>query len=279
MDKIDRLGWAAGIVFVSYGLRIGIRVSSPEIMDRIKGLLPPKARPARGPRVGRLYSLIVSGTKVGSHVRRLNVLYGNTVQLSRSKDTELVLEALERDLQLYVAEWARRRVFVHAGVVGWRGKAIVIPGRTMSGKTTLVKALVEAGATYYSDEYAVLDERGRVHPYLKPMSVWENGDRSPKEVFPEALGGTSGVKPLPVGLVLATSYREGARWRPRELLPGRAVMALLDHTVSVRRKPERALTTLREVVADALVLKGVRGEAAETAERVLRRSEQAGRGS
>ena len=35
MDKINRLGWAAGIVFVSYGLRIGIRVSSPEIMDRI----------------------------------------------------------------------------------------------------------------------------------------------------------------------------------------------------------------------------------------------------
>ena len=31
-------------------------------------------------------------------------------------------------------------------------------------------------------------------------------------------------------------------------------MALLDHTVSVRRKPERALTTLRQVVADAQAL-------------------------
>ena len=77
MDKIDRLGWAAGITFVSYGLRIGIRVSSPEIMDRIKGLLPPKAKPARGPRVERLYSLIVSGTKAGSHVRRIHVLCGS----------------------------------------------------------------------------------------------------------------------------------------------------------------------------------------------------------
>ncbi|MCH7856610.1 MAG: hypothetical protein IIB37_07650 [Gemmatimonadetes bacterium] len=279
MDKIDRLGWAAGITFVSYGLRIGIRVSSPEIMDRIKGLLPPKAKPARGPRVERLYSLIVSGTKAGSHVRRINVLYGDAVRLARSKDTEPVLEALERDLQLYVAEWARRRVFVHAGVVGWRGRAIVIPGRTMSGKTTLVKALVEAGATYYSDEYAVLDERGRVHPYPKPLSIRDNGGGRAKEILPEALGGTTGVKPLPVGLVVTTSYREAARWRPRQLLPGRAVMALLAHTVSVRRKPERALTVLREVVADALVLKGVRGEAAETAEKLLRRAEQAARGS
>jgi hypothetical protein len=230
--------------------------------------------------VGRLFSLIVRGTKVGSNVRRFNILYADSVQLARSKDTDLVLETLERELQLYVAEYARRRVFVHAGVVGWRGKAIIIPGRTMSGKTTLVKALVEAGATYYSDEYAVLDERGRVHPYPKPLSLRENGDGRAKEVRPEDFGGTTGVKPLPVGLVVATSYREGAHWRPRQLVPGRAVMALLTHTVSVRRKPERALITLRQVVADALVLKGARGEAGEVAERLLARlTEQADRGS
>ncbi len=255
-------------------------MSSPEIMDRIEGLLPPNVKPARGPRVGCLYSLIVSGTRVGSNTRRFNILYRDAAQLARTKDTDLVLEALERDLQLYVAEQARRRVFVHAGVVGWQGRAIVIPGRTMTGKTTLVKALVEAGATYYSDEYAVFDERGRVHPYPKPMSVRENGDGRPKEILPEALGGTTGVKPLPVGLVVATSYRKAARWRPRQLLPGRAVMALLAHTVPIRRKPERALTTLRQVVADASVIKGVRGEAEEVADGLLARlTEQAVRGS
>ena len=279
MEKIDRLGWATGIAFVSYGLRIGIRVSSPEIMDRLEDVLPPHARPARGPRVERLYSLIVSGTKVGSNARRFNILYADAVQLARTKDTDQVLEVVEGNLQLYVAEQARRRVFVHAGVVGWRGSAIVIPGRTMSGKSTLIKALVDAGATYYSDGYAVFDERGRVHPYLKPLSMRENGGGHPKKILPEALGGTTGVKPLPVGLVVATSYREGARWRPRQLLPGRAVMALLAHTVSARRKPERALTTLRQVVADALVLKGARGEATEVAEALLGRlTEQAGPG-
>ena len=271
MERIDRLGWAAGRAFVSYGLRIGIRVSSPEIMDRIEGMLPPHTKPARGPRVGSLYSLIVSGTKGGSHTRRFNILYADSVELVRTKDTDLVLETLESDLQLYVAEQARRKVFVHAGVVGWRGRAIVIPGRTMSGKTTLVKALVEAGATYYSDEYAVFDERGRVHPYPRPLSLRRNGGGRPKEVLPEALGGTTGVRPLPVGLVVATSYREGANWRPRRLLPGRAVMALLAHTVSARRKPERALTTLRQVVSDTLVIKGVRGEAREVAGALLGR--------
>ncbi len=280
MKKIDRLGWAAGIAFVSYGLRIGIRASSLEIMDRIEGVLPPHAKPARGPRVGCLYSLIASGTKVGSNVRRFNILYADAVQLVRTKDTDQVLEALERDLQLYVAEQARRRVFVHAGVVGWRGRAIVIPGRTMSGKSTLIKALVEAGATYYSDEYAVLDERGRVHPYPKPMSMRQNGGGRPKKILPEALGGTTGVKPLPLGLVVATSYRECARWRPRPLSPGRAVMELLAHTVSARRDPERAFATLRSATAEALVIKGARGEAVEIAEVLLGRlTEQPGRGS
>ena len=57
-------------------------------------------------------------------------------------------------------------------------------------------------------------------------------------------------------------------------------MAPLAHTVSASRKPERALTALRQVVLDALVLTGVRGEAAEVAEVLLGRlTEQAGRGS
>ena len=278
MEKIDRLGWAAGIAFVSYGLRIGIRASSPQILDRLQGLLPPDAKPARGPRVQCLYSLIVRGTKVGPNVRRFNILYADAVPLARTKDTDQVLEALEMDLQLYVAERARRRVFVHAGVVGWRGRAIVIPGRTMSGKTTLVRALVRAGATYYSDEYAVLDERGRVHPYPKPMSIRKNGGGRPMKIFPEAFGGTTGVRPLPVGLVVATSYREGARWRPRRLSPGRAVMELLAHTVSARRDPERAFATLRSATGEATVIKGARGEAEEIAEALLGRlTEQAGR--
>ena len=280
MQKVDRLGWAAGMAFVSYGLRLGIRVSSPEIMDRIAGVLPPHAKPARGPRVERLYSLIASGTRVGSKVRRVNILYADAVPLVRTKDTDQAIEALERDLQLYVAERARLRVFVHAGVLGWRGRAIVIPGRSMSGKSTLVKALVEAGATYYSDEYAVLDKHGRVHPYPKPLSMRQNGGGLPKKIHPEALGGKTGVRPLPIGLVVATRYRPGVRWRPRPISPGRAVMELLANTVPARLDPERAFATLRSATAEAMVLKGARGEAEEVAEGLLGRlTEQVDRGS
>ena len=273
MDRIDRLGWAAGISFVSYGLRIGIRASKREVLDRLTDLLPPYTKPARGSRVQRLYSLVVGRNTRGSNIRRFNMLYVDSVRVARSMQLNEVLDALESDLQLYVADTARRRLFVHAGVVGWNGRAIVIPGRSHSGKSTLVAALLEAGATYYSDEYAVFDEQGRVHPYAKRLTLrHESGWRAGKLQY-EHDGGV-GVKPLPVGLVVITNHRAGARWRPSPMSQAKAVMALLTHTVSVRRQPKRALAILPRIAAQAVVLKGARGEAGEMIEYLLSKSDE-----
>ena len=87
----------------------------------------------------------------------------------------------------------------------------------------------------------------------------------------EELGGRAGIKPLPVGLVLVSSYKAGARWKPRTLSAGQGALALLDNTVSARLKPEAALDTLRTVVSHAPVLKGTRGEAGDIAEALLSR--------
>ena len=77
---------------------------------------------------------------------------------------EYALTMLESQIQGHIALDATEFVFIHAGVVADGGRAIVIPGLSFSGKTTLVRALVEAGAVYYSDEFAALDENGRVLP-------------------------------------------------------------------------------------------------------------------
>ena len=139
-------------------------------MGAVLDLLPPGWRPAQSPIVDRIYSLVVGGTSPTAKLRRFNLLYVGSARLVRSMDLARVFEVLETDLQLFVAEMARRRLFVHAGVVGWNGRAIVIPGRSFSGKTTLVGEMLRNGATYYSDEYAVFDSRGRVHPYPSSLS-------------------------------------------------------------------------------------------------------------
>ena len=269
MAKVDRLGWADGVCFVAFGLRIGIRVNSPEALGPVLDLLPPGWRPAQSPIVDRIYSLVAGGTDPTAKVRRFNLLYVGSARLARSMDLARVFEILETDLQLYVAEMARRRLFVHAGVVGWGGQAIVIPGRSFSGKTTLVEELLRLGATYYSDEYAVFDSRGRVHSYPRPPSL-RVGDTDREARRPTGLARQDSTSPpLPVALVVVTNYRSDARWAPRALSPGRAVLALLANTVAARRKPKSAITTLRNVVSDARLLQGVRGEAKETAASLL----------
>jgi len=273
MQKVDRLGWAAGFSLKSYGVRIGIRSNEPSLLDRVVNLLPHGWEEASSPVVDRVYSILVGGAGARANLRRFSILYRDHIQLARSTDLEVVLDRFESDLRLFVAELARHRVFVHAGVVGWKGKAIVIPGRSYSGKSTLVAALVRAGATYYSDEYAVFDSRGRVHPFAKPLELREEGEYAQTKVSVAELGGHSGKKPLPVGLVIMTQFKRGARWRPRTLTAGTGVLELLFNTVSARRNPEEAMATLQRVTASAAVLKGVRGNAAELVTSILARLE------
>lgn len=271
MDEVDRLGWAVGFSLKSYGVRIGIRSNDAAALASACQHLPSEWERATSPVVDRVYSIMIGGKGSRANGGRLNLLYGDEVSLSRSSDLNDVFERLESDLRLFVAELATHRVFVHAGVVGWQGRGIVIPGRSYSGKSTLVAALVRAGATYYSDEYAVLDSRGRVHPFSKPLELREEGEFRQTKITAAELGGQSGTKPLPVGLVLMTQFKSGARWRPRKLTPGKGVLEMLFNTVSARRSPGRALATLQRVTAQAEVLKGVRGDAADVVDALLRR--------
>ena len=273
MKEVDRLGWAVGFSLKSYGVRIGIRSNDPAALERVCSHLPSEWERVSSAVVDRVYSIKIGGKGSRASVRRLNLLYGDDVQLARSPDLDSVFETLESDLRIFVAELAKDRVFVHAGVVAWKGQAIVIPGRSYSGKSTLVAELVRAGATYYSDEYAVLDSRGRVHPFSKPLELREEGQFRQTKITAAELVGQTGSKPLPVGLVLISRYKSGARWRPQKLTAGKGVLEMLFNTVSARRSPGRALATLQRVAEQADVLKGVRGDAGKVVPALLQRVE------
>jgi len=268
MRKIDRLGWTEGFAFESFGVRVGLRATNARALEALTERLPPGWRRSKAKTVERLYSIYSPADEARRGVRRFHLLYGDHARLARSEEFENVVEAFETDLHAYVAEEARRGLFVHAGAVGWRGRAVVLPGRSYSGKTTLVAELVRAGATYYSDEYAVLDARGRLHPFTRPLSVREEGGAR-RKVSPEALEASVGERPLPVALVVVSEYRPEARWRPRRLSSGRGLLELLAHTVSARRQPAVALGTLGEVASRARIWKGARGEARACAASIL----------
>jgi len=274
MEKLDRLIWSGGISLSIFGVRIGIRVSAPELLDALKSCLPLGWKSAGSTAVERVYSVI--GTGVGSpqeFARRFNFLFANAQQLARTPNWEDLCETLESDLDFYVAQTTRSWLFVHAGVVGWKGRAVVIPGRSYSGKTTLVRALLEAGATYYSDEFAVLDQEGRVHPFPRALSVRSNATAS--RIAAAQLGAQTGRASLPVGLLILTRYKPGVHWWPKVLSVGEGMLGMLQNTLAARRYPELAFTTLASAISEAQVLAGTRGEALETAQLIAQHLEQA----
>jgi hypothetical protein len=232
------------------------------VLDDVVARLPTGWQTRPRPLVDHLVSFVVGGAS--GAVRRFHLVYADARRLVRTTERHEALAVLENHLTQAVAEMAPQRLFIHAGVVGWNGKAIVVPGPSHAGKSTLVAALLAAGATYYSDEYAVLDPQGRVHPFPRPLQLRDAREVATR-VEPEELGSRRGVQPLPVGLVAVARYDAGARWRPARLTPGRTLLELLSNTIVARSQPEATMAMLRSMVSRAPSFKGRRGEAKETA--------------
>jgi hypothetical protein len=195
-------------------------------------------------------------------------VYIGQAPLIQRTSLEIALMLLESQVRAHVALHAQDRVFVHAGVVGDGSGAIVIPGGSFTGKTSLVAALVRAGATYFSDEYAVLDDDGLVHPYPKPLSL-RGADHQQIDHSVASLGGRVGEGPLPVRTILISTYRPGVDWRPSPLSAGQGVLAMLANTVPARSKPAEALRAITRAVESATVLAGDRGEASSIVDQLL----------
>jgi hypothetical protein len=260
-----------GSSFACYGVRIGFRASDAQGLKTLEGWLPRAVKRGRARVVQGLYSFILGGEGSRTGVKRYHVLYRDAARLARSLDLDEVRRAFDRDLSMLIGEWANRRVFVHAGVVGFGAGAVLVPGKSFSGKTTLVRALVAQGGVYYSDEYAVLDARGRVSPWAEPLSIRPDGARKRAESHsPDSMGIVVGKAALPVRLVVLTSFEKGRRFRPTKATPAGGALGLLEHTLPARERPRATLRALTSVVSSAQVIQGARGEADAAARTIVR---------
>jgi hypothetical protein len=239
--------------FAAHGVRLAVTSDTHDVLDAALSYLPPlRTSIDSGP--------IEKTFHVGSHdtdgTRVWSLVEGDEV-LRSSARLPHVLNALEWEVHRFLAERAPDRIFVHAGAVEWRGRAIVVPGRSFSGKSTLVAAFLRAGCTYLSDEYAILDASGRCHAHPRPLSLRVEG-RVERHTVQE-LGGRLAPAPLPVGAIVVTRYRPGARWEPNRLSPGQALLSLLRNTIAIRSRSREALGALSASVAGADAYRSVRG--------------------
>jgi hypothetical protein len=261
----EGIRWCLSFSVMAYGVQIRIRSNTDSVIDAVLAHLPPGSTRSEYSEVGHEYAFVIDTDASG---KPRHSLYINNTLYTQCRLPEL-LHLFETEVQLHVAEMAPDRVFVHAGAVGWNGRAIVIPGRTFTGKSTLVAALVRAGADYYSDEYAVLDSSGNVHPYARPLSIRPADGTSATKITVDTLRGRPGATPIPVGLIVVSQFKAGTEWRPERLTAGRAMLALFANTVPARRIPNVVLPTLHQIVEAAIIVGGDRGEAAEIVKSLL----------
>ncbi len=165
-------------------------------------------------------------------------------------------------LHTAVANRSTVGVFVHAGVFAFDDRLVVVPGRSHAGKSSLVAAAVERGATYFSDEYAIVDPSGRVHPYARPIAL--RTPSGPRHInIGHDVGGTVGSHPCVAAVVLVTEYRAGARWEPTTLTGASAALPIIANTVHARRQAKSTIAAAAALVETAVVLSGPRGEATD----------------
>jgi hypothetical protein len=257
-----RRGRVPSLTFEAYGVPVRVIIPGEGLRELVEELLPPGAQTvAHAPQAS---TFALRSADPGAY----EVALDDHPVIGESP-LELALETLDQQMRLHIAANARDRIFLHAGVVAADRGAIVLPGPSFSGKTTLVRALLELGTTYFSDEYAVLDCQGQVHPYPRRLSIRGDAGTVSSERHASELGAELGRAPAPVGLVAVVPYRPRAASSWQRISPGRAVAELLSNAVPAQARPRDSLRTLNRAVADATLIEGERGEAHTTAEQLL----------
>ncbi|MEJ7623135.1 MAG: hypothetical protein WKF34_04020 [Pyrinomonadaceae bacterium] len=253
--------------FTSFGVSVEISSNFQEIIDRAAGISS----------VSLLGNLKRYAKKKVDHAFELHrsrggmyTLYQNGERITYSRSAKNFFKFYDSILRVSVGEYSPDRVFMHAGVVGWKGSAILLPADSFEGKSTLVAELVRNGADYYSDDFALFDEDGLVHAFPRPLAMRaDDGKFSPYLLTVEDLAGTVGATPIPVGNVLFTGYVPGKRWSPKRLSPGEGVMGMIPYTLPISYRPEFAFRVLNKIARGAIITSSSRGTAETFAKTLL----------
>jgi hypothetical protein len=246
---------------VAYGVCFRLTAESEALVEKMKTCVPWSGvvcrATSRETSTPTEFALVRGGEKY-----RLTC---DGVAMEDRGELEEVLEQLARVVMIHVADHAPDRIFVHAGVVAWQGRALLLPGVSFAGKSSLVAALVRAGATYFSDEYAVLDASGRAHPYARELQMREPGSVEQRPLMMPDFERDTGGCGLTVSHVVFTEFVDGGKWNPEAMSPGNAVLAMMEHSIAVQRAPARVMSALARMMETAWAVRSERGDAVPTA--------------
>lgn len=163
-----------------------------------------------------------------------------------------------------LAALAQGLTFLHAAVLEHKGRAILLPGPSQRGKSTLALALRGLGCRVYSDEYAPLDLEGRIVPFPRPLQI-----RYPQPAI-VAIDVSAPMPPLLVKSIYYLNYSAGTKdLACGEISRGEMVLRLVENAIVSPSKQVGLLASLTRLTRGVRVYAGSRGEGEVAAKRLL----------
>lgn len=259
--SIKDIKWQSHIGFSCYGRIFGLRIDKDNLLHKIQKLLPPFYETRSFTEAKDIFSLVTGATT------EINGFYRNEERILQfEKFEESYFEAVESKIQFSLAvSLPPHKFFLHAGAVSLNDCGIIIPGLSFSGKSTLVKEFIKAGAKYYSDDCAVIDREGNLYPYSKTLSI-RNSSKIGEIIEARSFGAELGEKPIQVGAVIFTEFAGDQIWQGNRIGQGKAVWNLaqnLFYPASMTLYPAETMQALSHLVQNAVLYSGKRGEAAD----------------
>ena len=239
---MDRLGWTVGFTRKYRGIKLGFRADRPETLTLLQTLLEPLGtEPCSEEEVEFLYSYRGGGQR--GRLRDYHLLYMGARQVVRTLDGAAVAQAMNREINLLVGVAAPDSFCLRGGAVIWEGRALVVVGPEGAGTSTLLSALVRAGARQLVDSFVLFD--GSTGQLVGPAEGYA------------------------VAAVLVTRYQAHQRFRPQQLSPGQAAAELFGCAPAAAVRASRLLPQLVRLATEVPVWKGDRCSSGRAARQFL----------
>ncbi len=183
-------------------VRLRLGVIDAEIASSIEGLADEYAELYRG------YDNHDGGANITVQVERGRsrytmgrrfVISGSEGRMFSVRRIEEVLPHVEWALNWEVVRRMDGYLQLHAGVMEREGVGVAFPAAPGSGKTTLCAGLLARGWRFLSDEFALIDNEGMIHPYPKALCIKE--------------GSFAVMEHLGLPMVQPRRYRKGKKGR------------------------------------------------------------------
>lgn len=238
------------LLFSEYGLDFSVTVDEELAEDALSSICLPTWTPvvATSGRNDELSFELRRGRRPGEFVHALYI--DGRLEMGGPQRKSFIMDSAKR-IHWWLAKESPDCVFIHAGVVEIDGVAVLLPGRSFVGKSTLVAELLRSGASYLSDEYAVLSKDGLVLPFPRRLSL-----RGRQTFRPEVFATT----PLAPGAVYFVEYQPDFIWDSSPLSVSVAVLRLFENCLRAQANPVGTLESLTRLCKNAPAFNVLRGD-------------------